>query len=321
LRNDVVARLRPEAPKAAGRACDTAGVGYDWNDLRYFLACARAGSLAGAGRLLKVDQSTVGRRLGALEEALGARLFERTPEGFTLTSTGARLLETAQAVEQSAIDLERRATGADARLEGVVRVATSETLAATFLVGQLAALHDAHPDIEVQLVTGTTSLNLLKREADIALRVGQKPTQQSLVVRRLGAIAWGVFATASYLERRPLEAGGGVRFDGHDLVVLDDELAQIPPARWLAERSAGARVALRTNSILSAAAAVRGGWGLGTLPAFCRGGAPELVLAYPELITPTDVWLIVHPDLQHTGRVRAVLDHLARAMERARVMS
>jgi DNA-binding transcriptional LysR family regulator len=298
-------------------------VGYDWNDLRYFLACARAGSLAGAGRSLKVDQTTVGRRLGALEEALGARLFDRTPEGFSLTATGERLLETAQLVEQATIDLERRATGADARLEGVVRVATSETLSATFLTGELVALHEAHPGIEVQVVTGTTSLNLLKREADVALRVGAKPTQQSLIVRRLGAIAWGVYATRAYLERRgALEAAAaGPRLEGHDLVALDEELSQIPPARWLADRAAGARVSLRTNSILTAAAAVRGGWGLAVLPTFCGGGAPELVLAHPELITPVDVWLIVHPDLQHTGRIRAVLDHLASAMHRAAVMT
>jgi DNA-binding transcriptional LysR family regulator len=294
-------------------------VGYDWNDLRYFLACARAGSLAGAGRALKVDQTTVGRRLGALEEALGARLFDRTPEGFTLTATGTRLIETAEAVEQATIDLERRATGADARLEGSVRVATSETLSATFLAGALVALHAAHPGIEVQLVTGTTSLNLLKREADVALRVGQRPTHQALVVRRLGAIAWGLFATAKYLAERPVEPGP--RLDGHDLVVLDDELAQIPPVRWLSERASGARVAMRTNSILTAAAAVRGGWGLATLPTFFRGGSPELVLAHPELVTPVDVWLVVHPDLQHTGRVRAVLDHLAQAMERAAVFA
>ncbi|HVZ74410.1 MAG TPA: LysR family transcriptional regulator [Polyangia bacterium] len=299
-------------------------MGYDWNDLRYFLACARVGSLAGAGRALKVDQSTVGRRLAALEEALGARLFDRKPEGFTLTATGARLLETAQIVEQATIDLERRATGADARLEGVVRVATSETLSATFLAAELVALHAAHPDIEVQLVTGTMSLNLLKREADVALRVGQKPTHQSLVVRRLGAIAWGLYAARSYLDRHApvvvdaLVEGEGVRFDGHELVALDEELAQIPPARWLAERSAGARVALRTNSILTATAAVRAGWGIAALPSFC---GPGLERVYPRLVTPIDVWLVVHPDLQHTGRVRAVLDHLAAAMARAGVMT
>jgi DNA-binding transcriptional LysR family regulator len=295
-------------------------VGYDWNDLRYFLACARAGSLAGAGRALKVDQTTVGRRLGALEEALGARLFDRTPEGFTLAATGERLLETAQAVEQATIDLERRATGADARLEGVVRVATSETMAVMFLTAELAALHAAHPGIEVQLVTGTTSLNLLKREADIALRSGQQPTQQSLVVRRLGAIAWGVFGTPEYLARHP-PIGPGARFDGHELVALDDELAQIPPARWLAERAFGARIVLRTNSILTAAAAARSGWGLATLPSIFRGGSPELVLAYPELIAPVDLWLVVHPDLQHTGRIRAVLDHLVQAVQRAGMLA
>jgi len=199
-----------------------------------------------------------------------------------------------------------------------VRVATSETLAATFLMRELAPLHEEHPGIELERVTGAVSLNLLKREADVALRSGQRPTQQSLVVRRLGAIAWGIYGSAAYVERH-VPVAAGATFEGRDVISFDDDLNQIPPARWLAERAAGARVVMRTNSILSAAEAARAGWGLAALPSFFERQTSGLVRAYPELVTPVDVWLVVHPDLQHTGRVRAVLDHLSAAMHRAAV--
>ena len=126
-------------------------MGYDWNDLRYFLACARAGSLAAAGRSLKVDQTTVGRRLGALEEALGSQLFDRTPEGFTLTATGQRLLETAQTIEQATIISSggRRAPTHASRAS--CGSPPARALSATFLASELIALHAAHPGFEVQL--------------------------------------------------------------------------------------------------------------------------------------------------------------------------
>lgn len=288
----------------------------DWNDLRYFLACWRAGTLAGAGRLLKVDQTTVGRRLGALEQALGVRLFDRTTEGFVLTAAGEALTETAQAVEQGMIDLERRASGAAAGLSGPVKVATTETFTATVLMDALATLHAEHPEIEVELVSGPTSTNLLKREADVALRAGSRPTQQSLIVRRLGQASWRAYASEAYRARRPATGPAGP-FDGHELIVFGEEIAQIPPARWLAEREAGARVALRTNTILTARAACAAGWGVAALPRFVGDADARLRPFLDESFTPIEVLLIVHPDLQRSGRVRAVMDHLAGAVERA----
>src|SRR5436190_2723262 len=149
-------------PNIAAWICKDAGVStYDWNDLKYFLACARTGSLAKAGRSLKVDQTTVSRRLVALEGAIGARLFDRTAQHMVLTAQGEALLETAQRIEQGALEVARVASGADERLEGVVRVATSETLSVTFLLRRLVKLHEAHPGITIELVTGTPSTNLL----------------------------------------------------------------------------------------------------------------------------------------------------------------
>jgi len=292
--------------------------GYDWDDLKYFLACWRTGSLARAGRTLRVDQTTAGRRLAALEDSLGARLFERSARRMVLTPAGESLLEIAQAVEQGAIDLGRRASGADARVEGLVRVATSETLAVTFLARQLSSLHAAHPDIELELVTGATSLNLLRREADLALRAGPKPTQQSLIVRKLGRHPFALFASEEYRKRRP-RAGRAGPLDGHELIGYCDELASIPPVRWLEEHRAGVRVTLRTNSLLTAAEAARGGWGIAALPVFLGEHEPGLVRLGKEEIAFSDFWIVVHPDLRHAGRVRVVIEHLVGAMRAARL--
>jgi DNA-binding transcriptional LysR family regulator len=280
---------------------------YAWDDLKTFLACHRAGSLARAGRTLRVDQTTAGRRLAALESALGAKLFERAARKMTLTAAGSSLLELAQQVEQSAIDIGRRAQGADARIEGVVRVATSETLAATFLARQLGSLHAAHPGIELEFITGSGSLNLLRREADLALRAGPRPTQQSLIVRRLGRHGFGLFGSRAAKKER--------RYIGYC-----DELAGIPPVRWLEEHRKGAHYVLRTNSLLTAAEAARGGLGIAALPIFLGARTPGLVRVSAEEVGFSEFWIVVHPDLQHTARVRVVIDHLVAVMRQENVV-
>lgn len=297
-------------------ACKDAGVHsptYDWNDLKYFLACARSGSLSKAGRHLKVDQTTVSRRLTALETAIGARLFERAAPRTVLTPLGEALLEAAEQVERGALEIGRLATGADERLEGVVRVATSEALSVEFLARELGRLHDAHPGIELELVTGAMSTNLLKREADLALRAGARPTQRSLVVRKIGRHSFHLYASDAYRNARP-KAGRAGPLDGHDVIGFCDELSQIPPTKWLEEHSRGARVVLRTNSLLSAAEAAIGGWGVVALPRFMGARRSGLVRISEDSIGHSDFWLVVHPDLQHTGRVRVVIEHLTGAM-------
>lgn len=290
---------------------------YDWNDLRYFLACARTGSLSKAGKSLRVDQTTVSRRLGTLEWAIGARLFDRVDHRMVLTPAGEALLEIAQRVEHDALEIARRASGSDARLEGVVRIATSETLSVSFLARELVSLHEAHPDIEIELLTGTLNTNLLQREADLALRVGPKPTQGTLVVKKIGSHDFHLYASEAYLTRHPA-AGPGGPLDGHDVIGFADELSQIPAMKWIEQNEKGARVVLRTNSLLSAAEAALGGWGLVPLPTFLGDGR-GLVRVSDEPIANAQFWLVVHPDLQHVGRIRVVIEHLTRAM-RAVVM-
>lgn len=276
----------------------------DWNDYRYFVAVAKAGTLAGAARSLKVDQTTCGRRIQALEDTLGARLFDRTSDGLQLTAAGERALAHAREMEEAAEALERRVAGVDERLDGTVRVAASETLAVGFLVHDLAAFHVRHPGITIEVFTGAASVNLLKREADLAVRVAPRPTQANLIARKLTDMGWALYASPDYLVRRPVRGS----LETHALIGFDDDMAQIPAARWMEQHLHADRV-LRLNSILAATEAVAAGFGAGPLPCFL-GDARGLTRLEAPAIPSAECWLVVHPDLEKTPRVRAVMDFL-----------
>ncbi len=276
----------------------------DWNDYRYFVAVAKAGTLAGAARALKVDQTTCGRRLQALEKVLGARLFDRTSDGLQLTSAGERALAHAREMEEAAAAIERRVAGVDERLDGVVRMATSETLAVGFLVRDLAAFHARHQGITLELFMGAASANLLQREADLAVRVGPRPTQANLIARKLSDMGWALYASPDYLARRPVRGS----LESHALIGFDDDMAQIPAARWMDQHVPADRV-LRVNSILAACEAIAAGFGAGPLPCFL-GDPHGLTRLEAPPIPPAECWLVVHPDLEKTPRVRAAMDFM-----------
>ena len=287
----------------------------DWNDLRYFLAIQRTGTLAGAARILKVDQTTVGRRLRALEEAYEARLFDRTEEGFSLTASGERIVELAREVEEQMSELALRVAGENRRADGTVRLATSEVLAFGFLLEHLVELRERHPGIDLELVTGSAAVNLTRREADLALRMGAaNVTQANVRVRKLTEVPWSLYATKKYLaEHGPVRLGEGLA--GHDVIGFDEELLGIPPARWLAENAGAARRVLAANGILAMSRAAATGFGVAPLPCFLGAALPELVRATPGNITMAGAWLVVHPDLARTARVRAVMDFLVETFE------
>jgi DNA-binding transcriptional LysR family regulator len=268
----------------------------DWDDLRHFLAVARGGSLAAAGRALRVDQTTVGRRIAALERTLGARLFDRRVSGYPLTAVGESIVAEAAAVEAAVHGLEMRAAGHDTRREGAVRVATSETFA-HYLVERLAPFRRGHPGIALQIRTGTAQVDLLRHEADLALRIGgrARPTQGTLVARRLGEIGLSLYRTD--------------RGDARDFILFSDDMEDTPPGRWVRER-AGGRAALRVNSFFAAAGAAVAGIGVALLPCFLGDAYPSLrrAIAVPPL--HNELWLVVPRDLQKVPRVRALIDHL-----------
>jgi len=291
----------------------------DWNDLRYFLAIRRAGSLAGAARELRVDQTTVGRRLAALEDALDARLFDRTPDGLVLTPAGDGIVGAAETIEESVTEIERKITGEDARLQGTVRVSCSEAFASGFLVPSLSSLREAHPDVLVEIVTTSAIVDLARREADIAVRLrprGSQPGQPDLIARAFDELAFGLHGSREYLKRR----GKPKRIAdlrGHELVGYDEDMPPIPGVAWLRAPERGGRIVMRAQSILGLVAAVRGGVGLAVVPYFIVDRDSSIVrLGAP--IDRASMWLVAHPDVLRTARVRAVFDWLAGIITAAR---
>ncbi len=283
----------------------------EWDDLRFFLAIWRAGSMSGAATALKVNQTTVGRRLGALEESLGVLLFDRLPTGLRVTDAGRKIVTIASQMEEAALSLERLVAGSDDKLDGSVRIACSDTLAVGFVVERLAAFRARFPNIALEVVTGNSPLNLMRREADLAIRT-MKPSQGDLVVRKLVDAAWRLYAPAAWPvgdEPAALASCPIVGFEG--------ELANIGPSQWLNQRVPPDRIATRCGAILGAAVAIRAGLGVGPLPSFLADGDAGLRRFGPEPIMVQPLWLVVHPDLQGQARVRAAIDFLVEAFATA----
>jgi DNA-binding transcriptional LysR family regulator len=278
-----------------------------WDDLRVFLAVAQAGSLSGAARALGVNHSTVFRRIGAFEDALGVRLFERLAGGYLLTPAGEELRDGALRVEEEIAGLSRKVTGQDLRLSGTVRVTTIDMLAFGLLPRHIAAFRKAYPGIEIELVVGNATLNLSRREADVALRVGNAPPE-TLVGRRVGRLAFAVYASPGYRARRPEPD-----LARHDWIGFDSEHEAL--VRRFDRFLPGIRPALRTNSVAAAVAGAREGLGLAPLPCGIADLEPDLVRVAPLPDDFTlDLWLLTHEDLRRTARIRAFLDVLAEGL-------
>jgi len=279
----------------------------DWNDLRYFLALSRAGTLAGAARELGVEHSTVGRRLAALEAALGVRLFTRGPAGMTPTSAGEEILGSAVRIAELVDGIQRSVSGGDARVEGTVRLTIPEAHS-TYVVQHLAALRERHPGLLLDILSGNREFDLRRGEADLALRL-RDSSDPELVVRKLGTAGWSLYASPAYLQRKgPLHSLDALA--GHDVIGFDGSLSNVEGAIWLRERGRNANVVLRGNNLTAVYSAARVGLGLAPLPCFDADADPALERLTADLIGSRDILLVVHPDLARVARVRATMDFL-----------
>lgn len=278
----------------------------DWDDLRFFLAIARQGTLSSAAEDLQVTQSTVGRRLASLEAGLGVRLLNRTPSGYVPTVAGESILEHVKRLEDEALAVVRSVAGHDARNEGRVSVACIESIATSVLVPSFAAVHRQHPEICIELLLETRQLSLSRRDADISVRL-VRPTEQDAIVRRIGSVTFGLYASEAYLaEHGPPDFENGCA--GHTTVVLSTDLADLPQAQWFAELTREARVTLRTNGYQARFQSAVCGDGLVCLPRFHASQDAGLQLLATPLPAPSeDVWLAIHKDNRSTRRVRIVM--------------
>ncbi|MEQ8354964.1 MAG: LysR family transcriptional regulator [Kiloniellaceae bacterium] len=280
-------------------------------DLRTLLAIAREGTLAGAARRLKVNHSTVFRRLGAIEARLGTRLFERQDGAYATTTAGEDLLRTAERVEAEVEALERRLSGQDLRLTGSLRLTAPDDLAEIIVMPLLAEFRQTYPDITVELVIDNRMLNLTRREADIALRPTLRPPE-TLAGRRICGLATAIYAAAT--EPEDSAVGAGRRW-----VAWEEGGGPQTAARWMNENVDRHSIAFRSNSMLNQASAARNGLGLAIVPCFLADSDPRLQrVAGPLPELKTELWLLTHPDLQRTARIRVLLDLLYDNLRRRR---
>jgi DNA-binding transcriptional LysR family regulator len=290
--------------EAAHPPCKSARVP-DWNDFRYFLAIARAGSLAGAGRELGVEHTTVGRRLVALEAELGTRLFLRGPDGLVATEAGRRILPLAEEIETRFDAIERRLSGGDDRIEGTVRFSISEAFTGYF-VKHFGSLRERHPNLVVQISSGNRSADLMRGEADLAVRA-REVTEPDLLARKVAVVGWSLYAAPDYVARKGAPATPE-DLCGHDVIGFDESLANTPGGLWLGAHSQGANVVMRGNSIVAAINATVCGMGISAVPCVFAEADSRLRRVTPRVLGGRDVFLVVHPDLARVARVRAVMD-------------
>lgn len=287
---------------------------FDWNDLRYFLAVARGNSTIAAAESLKVNQSTVQRRLAALEEGIGRKLVERLPVGYRLTDTGLALRPHAEAVEAAIAAFERQIASIDTELTGTMRVTCAEGIAYLVLTPLLEKFHALHPGLKVDVILTDRNLDLAKGEADVALRAG--PLQDSVLVgRKLADLAWGLYAAPAYAERyERLE--GTENIDQHSVIHFDGELVDIHVAKWLRAVAPRAKVAARCSSVTGALLTAKSGVGLVVLPSHIgdtERGLVRMLAPIPELLS--GCYLLAHPDLHKAPRVRAFFDFMIAEIE------
>ena len=278
----------------------------DWDNARIFLAIHRAGTLRGAAAQLDIDQATVGRRLAAMEKSLNAKLFLRTPGGYVATPAGDLAASAAGQMEASADRLQREMQGIDNRLSGTIRVATSDTMAAHFVVDAMQRLHQRHPDIRIVLSTATQLSSLTRREADLAIRT-VRPDSPDLISRHLTRRTLGLYASNAYLEKHGMPTPGNA-LAGHDIVIYQHSVAPRHAEKLCGEPVANARVAMEVNTGLILHEAVKAGLGIGELATHIAATTPELVRIWPEREQSYEVYLVMHSDLNRTARVRAAAD-------------
>lgn len=276
----------------------------DWDNIRYFNALAKDGTLAGAGRQLGVRHSTVLRRIDLLEAELGLRLFDRSYAGYALTTEGNSLLESSSAIEEEMISLQRRLSGQDNSLTGNVRLAMVEALV-PWVSEALSGFRRLHPGVTVEAVVSHVSVSLARHETDVALRVSRKPPE-SLFGRRVARLSHGIYAAHShgvFQERQ-------INLAKHDWISFDQSRSEIPQARWIAENIPSERVVLRSNHLTLMVCAAKAGLGLALLPCYLGDKDPGLQRLQIVSDLGMELWLLTHRDLKKTPRVRALMDYL-----------
>jgi DNA-binding transcriptional LysR family regulator len=281
----------------------------DWDDLKVFLHAARGGSLGSAARRLRVDQSTISRRIAHLESTLGLALFERLPSGLKVNEAGDRLLCHAERIESAVIAMREDVQCGDSRMAGRVRFATMEGIASLYLASRFARLRQLHPNLTIELLTSPQTVSVNRREANLFLSFF-RPPGQGMVSERIGCFALGLYASQDYLDQNGIPETAS-DLGKHAFITYIDDLIQLDSVRWLDDIIKKPPISFHSNSMIAQMNAAAGGLGLVLLPGFAVAGRNDLVpVLHRKMSTARELWINVHTDLQFVPRIRAVSSFL-----------
>ncbi len=285
----------------------------NWNDLQYILAVANHGSLAAAARSLGVNHSTVLRRVNAFEELHAVRLFERHRSGYSLTPEGMQLLSAARSVEDVVTVLERRIDGKELKLEGRVRLTTTDSLLYSVIGSHIAAFHALYPAITIEVSVTNNVLNLTKRDADVAIRpVKDKP--DPLVGKKVGEINFGLYASPNYWDKNH-----DIPMADQDWVGPDDVMANTTPGRWMRETMPNAHLTFTADTFVALGNAAELGLGVAMLPCCFGDKSSNLIRVGREILQCSNsIWILTHKDLLKSARIRTFMEYMTEAMESER---
>lgn len=279
---------------------------FDWDDLRFFHAVARTGSLSGAAKHLGVNHSTVSRRIGAFEEHLGVRLFARLPTGYSPTAAGLDMLESTARMESEAEALERRVLGRDSRLTGTLRVTAPDIAMIQYMPG-FRAFRREYPGIDLEMVAENALTNLTKRDADVALRVADRPAEH-LFGRCLGRLPVAIYGSKEWLAGEPGEIDGS----SAPWVGWDESMGNGDLYRYLRAHHPDASIVCRVNSAELMKNAVRSGIGIGPIPCSIAERDDSLAQVFPpDASLERKLWILIHRDLRNNTRVRCFMEFMA----------
>ena len=292
---------------------------FDWNNLGAFLAVARTGRLTAAAARLGADHTTVARRITALEQGLKARLFHRSPSGYTLTPQGERLLPTAERIESLALAAQSQVGGSEAAISGAVRIGAPEGFGSYFLAPRMGALCEAHPELEVQLVAIPGVFSLSKREADLAIALSP-PREGRLVARKLTDYSLGLYASPDYLEGHA-EVASAADLKGCRAIGYIEDLLYAPELDYLDQTSVELSLRFKSSNLIAQLRAALAGVGVCILPDFIAAAEPGLRPILREQVRlERSFWLVSHADLKGVARIRTTADFIVEQVRAARAL-
>ncbi len=280
----------------------------NWDNLRYVLMVAEKGSIAAAARELGVNRTTVLRRINRFQDNLNCRIFERGDSGYILTPEAEKMIDAAREVEDTLFNMQRQIAGRELRLEGELRVTTTDTLIVSLIGPYLASFHRKHPHIVVNVVMTNNILDLSRRDADVAVRPTKSP-EGNLVGRRLADIEFAIYASAEYLSGSHADS-----LNEHSWIGFETELQSTLPGKWLDANISADQICLRGDSFIALRVASENGMGLSLLPHYL-GDSSRNLQRLPVVIDElnTGLWLVTHPDLIRSAKVHAFMDHFSEA--------